>query len=114
MRTKILLFALLLVSFGCKTTYESTVTGLENNAAVKVVKSNKSLQSYVGPYILLIDGNEFEISKIYSEKKSLKAQIFPTTPGKHEIEVRKDRNSPAIYKKSVLIDHRETRVVVLE
>ncbi len=101
-----------IVVFGCKTTYETTVSGLENVASIKVIKSNKSIVTYDEPLLLIVDGKEYIIEKLYAEKKSLKAPVFPTTPGKHLVTIKK--GSQSIYEKSLFIDNRETRIIILE
>lgn len=109
---KILLITLMsIVVFGCKTTYETTVSGLENTAFIKVIKPNKTQITYGDGLLLIVDGKEFKIKKVYSEKKSLKAPIFPTTPGKHKVTIKK--GSQNIYEKILFIDNRETRTIIL-
>ena len=101
-----------IVVYGCKTAYETTVSGIENTASIKVIKANKSLNAYEDALLLIIDGKEYEIEKVYSEKKSLKAPIFPTTPGKHMVTIKNDNQ--IIYEKNLFIDNRETRIIILE
>jgi hypothetical protein len=60
----------------------------------------------------VIDEKEYKIEKIYSEKKSLKAPIFPTTPGKHLVTIK--NGNQKIYEKQLFIDNRETRIIILE
>lgn len=112
MKNTLLIILISIVVFGCKTTYETTVSGLENNASIKVIKSNKTLNTYQGVYLLIIDGNEYKIDKVYSKKKSMKSPVFPTTPGRHKVIIKK--GSQTIYEKNLFIDNRETRIIILE
>ena len=112
MKNTLLIVLLAIAVFECKTTYKTTVSGLENNASVKVIKANKSLNTYDSGMVLIIDDNEYEIGKIYSEKKSMKASVFPTTPGKHKVIIK--RSNQNVYEKNLFIDNRETRIIILE
>jgi hypothetical protein len=103
---------MLIVVNGCKTTYETTISGQNNTAAIKVIKANKARSAYKVALLLIIDEKEYKIEKIYSEKKSLKAPIFPTTPGKHLVTIK--NGNQKIYEKQLFIDNRETRIIILE
>lgn len=112
MKNILLLILMFIVVNGCKTTYETTVSGQNNAAAIKVIKANKAQNRYEVSLLLIIDEKEYEIEKVYSEKKSLKAPIFPTTPGKHLVTIK--NGTQKIYQKQLFIDNRETRIIILE
>ncbi|WP_430812871.1 MULTISPECIES: hypothetical protein [unclassified Carboxylicivirga] len=112
MKKVLILLSFILLLLGCKTTYETSVSGLENIANIKVVKANKTLNPYSGTIMLFIDNEAYEIEKLFSEKKSLKASTYSTSPGEHVIVV--TENDKTIYEKKVFIDNRETRIIILK
>lgn len=111
MKNIILLTVITFFFSNCKTTYETTVSGLDNSSAIKVLKSDKATNDYESPLLLIIDEKEYTIEKVYSEKKSLKAPVFTITPGKHKVVITKGNKT--IYKKDLFIDNRETRTIIL-
>jgi D-alanyl-D-alanine carboxypeptidase len=98
--------------YGCKTTYETTISGMDNTASIKVIKANKTLNNYTDDLYLIIDGKEYKIEKVYSEKKSLKAPLYTTTPGKHKVTIKNSNQN--IYEKQLFIDNMETRIIILK
>jgi hypothetical protein len=110
MKKVLFLIGVVITVSSCKSTV-STTSGLENNAHIKVVKANYS-ESYEQPLTLIIDDQEFQISEIYTDKKSMKASVIPTTPGKHHVVIKDGQK--VIYDKSIFIDNRETRKIILE
>jgi len=111
MKKVLILLGVVVAIASCKTTYVSTTTGLENSAHIQVVKANYT-KAFDQPIVLIIDDQEFQIKKVYKDKKSMKASVYPISPGKHHIVI-KD-NSEIVYDKQVFIDNRETRKIILE
>ena len=110
---KVLFFIVITLFFiSCKTTYVSSISGLENNAYIKVVKANNSDQYKKEPLILIIDGQNFQLAKIYQDKKSMKASSTLTTPGKHQVVIKE--GEIVLFDKSLFIDNRETRKIILK
>lgn len=112
MKNKILILGITLLLFSCKTTYVSTITGIEDNAHVKVVMANGSKNSINMPLTLVIDDQEYLISKIYTDKKSMKSETTNIKPGKHQILIKE--GNKILFDKSVFISNQETRKIILE
>lgn len=112
MKKILFLLGLVVMLFSCKTTYVSSSTGLDDNAHIKVVKANSSKNSFTGVLTLVIDEQEFALPKIYLDKRSMKAATTPITPGKHQIIIKDGQK--VVYNKSLFIDKRETRKIILE
>lgn len=112
MKNSLLTVFLSIITFSCNITYETTVSGVANTASIKVVKANKAISDYDEELTLIIDNKEYLMDKVYSEKKSLKAAIYPITPGKHNIIIKS--NDYKVYEKTLFITNRETRIIILE
>jgi len=111
MKNSLLIVFMSIITFSC-TTYETTVSGLSNASSIKVVKANKAVNDYDKALTLIIDNKEYVIDKIYTDKKSIKASIYPIPTGKNKVIIKSDND--IIYEKTLFITNRETRKIILE
>ena len=79
MKRILLIFAAALLAGAC-TSYETTVSGVQDGAFLKVVKIRKSENKFEDGVTLLIDEKRTTIEKVYSEKNSAKAMTTKRRP----------------------------------
>lgn len=111
MMTRILLFFTAALLAGSCTTYETTVSGVQDGAFIKVVKIRKSENKFKDGVTLIIDEERTAVEKVYSEKNSAKAMVFPITPGKHYVEIKEGART--LFEKNLFIANGETRTIKL-
>lgn len=111
MMKRILLIFIAALLAGACTTYETTVSGVQDGAFLKVVKIRKSENKFEDGVTLLIDEKRTTIDKVHSEKNSAKAMVVPITPGKHYVEIKE--GSRTLFEKNLFIANGETRTIKL-
>ena len=103
---------LLTTTFSSCITYETSISGISNASSIKVVKARKSSTDYDKNLILFINKKEYVIGKIFNDKKSIKAPVFPIPSGENKVIIKSD--DEIIYQKTLFISNRETRKIILE
>lgn len=108
-RIIILTITLMSVLSACVTTYKTQYGGKEDKASILILSADDGRD--FSDVLVIIDGKEYNVDKVYPEKKYLKAVPIVIYAGKHKITIKKD--AEVLLMQNIFIGVQETRKIII-
>jgi hypothetical protein len=108
-RIIVLTIALIGLLSACVTTYKTQYGGKEDKASILILSADGGRE--FSDIVVNIDGKEYEVDKVYSEKKYQKALPIVIYAGKHKITIKKD--AEVLLMQNIFIGVQETRKIII-
>ena len=109
MKRIIILTIALIGLTACVTTYKTQYGGKEDKAAILVLSADQGRE--FSDIVVNIDGRDYNVEKVYPEKKYQKAAPIMVYAGKHKITIKKDNE--VLLMQNIFIGVQETRKIII-
>ncbi len=105
----VILSLLVCIMVSCKNTYVATSSGLDNDAAVIVLRDNNSQP--IENLTIILDGDSILYDEVQKEKNLIKAIPVKLSPGEHQVTIKYE--GKALFEDKIYLGNSESRKIIL-